>query len=134
MTNEEFTRVEAIQQHLEDMKYEDFGQNLSSIYDEMVNLNAWKSFTGKMMSESKRELNEKKVELYNNIIFSQKASGIIPSPLLIKDYVSAKCSELQYKYDFTERINNSIAYAIDSLRSILSALKQELQTLNYTAQ
>jgi len=134
MEQADFSRIQAIQQHIEDTQYSDFGQNLSAIYDEMVNLNAWKSFTGKMMAEYKKDLNAKKVEAYNSLIFSQRAAGVNISPSLAKEYINCKCGEMQYLYDFTERVNNSCAYAIDSLRSILSALKQELQTLQYTAQ
>lgn len=134
MEDAEFSRVQAIQQHIEDARYSDFGQDLSAIYDEMVNLNAWKSFTGKMMAEYKKELNSKKVEAYNNLIFSQRAAGVNISPSLAKEYINSKCGEVQYLYDFTERVNNCTAYAIDSLRSILSALKQELQTLQYSHQ
>lgn len=133
MPDEDFSRLEAIQQHIENAKYSEFNQSPNNIADEMVNLNAWKSFAGKMQSEYKRALNECKVASYHSLIFSQRSTGHDISPSIAKDYISAKCGEMQYMYDFAERVNSNLAYYLDSLRSILSALKQEMSTLNYTS-
>jgi len=132
MTQEDFSRLEAIQQHIEDLNYEYFGQDLNAIYTEIVSMNAWKSFSGKMMAEAKKELNDAKVKAYGTLITSQRATGYDIPPSIAKDYIASKCGEIQYRYDFAERVNNATAYCIDSLRSILSALKQELQTIQYT--
>jgi len=134
MTNEDFSRLEGIQQHIESSKFNDFEGSLQSIYEEIVKLNAWKSFSGKMMAEYKRQLNDTKVKAYQNLIFSQRSTGHDISPSIAKDYISGKCGELQYFYDFAERVNSSCSYSIDSLRSILSALKQEMATINYQGQ
>ncbi len=134
MTTEEFSRLEGIQQHIEDAKYADMEGSMQLIYEEIINLNAWKSFSGKMMAECKRDLNSTKVKAYQNLVFSQRATGYDISPSIAKDYISGKCGELQYFFDFAERVNSACAYAIDSLRSILSALKQEMATVNYQGQ
>lgn len=131
MTPEDFARLEAIQQHFEDRKYEDLESSMKLIYEEIVNINAWKSFSGKMMAESKRELNSAKVKAYQNLVFSQRATGYTIQASIAKDYIASKCGELQYQYDFAERVNSNCAYAIDSLRSILSAMKQEMATINF---
>lgn len=132
MIPENFSRLEAIQQHFEDRKYADFGQDMDAIYTEMVDMNGWKSFSGKMMAEAKRDLNEAKVKAYNTLIASQRAVSMEIPPSIAKDYISAKCGELQYQYDFAERVNSNCAYGIDTMRSILSALKQEMATINYS--
>lgn len=126
MKPEELSKLEAIQQHIEDSKYEDFSPAIRLIYDEIIRLNSWKSFTGKMMAESKKDLNKQKVDSFNKIINDPEIGAKINAPSTIKEYIACRCYDLQYNYDFAERVNSSLGYAIESLRSILSAVKQEL--------
>lgn len=128
---EDFSRLEAIQQHIENIKYDDYNSSQQLIYDEMMALVAWKSFTGKMMAVYKKDFNEQKVKAYNNLIASQRAVNKDIPTMLAKDYIASKCGDTQYCYDFAERTNSSVGYALDALRSILSALKQEMATISY---
>lgn len=131
MTNEQLSRVEAIQQHIENARYSDFKGGLNELYDEMVTLNAWRSFAGQMFAESKRDLNHKKVSAYTSLIASQRAVNINIPPSIAKDYIASKCADLQYNVDLCERVNSNLAYYIDTLRSILSSLKEELKTISF---
>lgn len=131
MKDENFERIEHIQQHIEASNYAMYEASQTLIYNEMCDLVAWKSFVGKMWAEYRRELNKLKVSAYNNLVFSQRAINHDVSPSLVKDYIASKCDEAQYLVDFTERVNANIGYGLDCLRSILSALKQEMQTMNY---
>lgn len=129
MNPEHFSRLEAIQQHIESAKYEDYSPALRRIYDELIQLNAWKSFTGRMMAEAKRDLHIKKTDLYQSVINDPELKAKISAPSVIKDYISARCYDMQYEFDFSERVNSSLGYAIETLRSILSATKTELTAI-----
>ena len=131
MKDQDFERIEGIQQHIEASNYSMFEGSQTLIYNELCDLVAWKSFVGKKWAEYRRELNAKKVSAYQNLVFSQRAVNKEVSPSIAKDYIASKCGDLQYYVDFTERVNANLGYGCDCLRSILSALKQELATLNY---
>lgn len=132
MTNEDLVRLQAIQQHIEDAKYSDFDSSPTLIYNEIVSLNAWKSFTGKLMAEAKKELLEAKESAYYKILAEDDKIAKKLATSLLKDYISTKAANLQYQYDLAERTNSACSYSMEGMRSILSALKQEMQTLNYT--
>lgn len=131
MTDENFKRIEGIQAHIEASNYAMYEASQTLIYSEMCDLAAWKSFVGKMWAEYRRELNELKVKAYNNLIASQRAVNKDIPVSLAKDYIAAKCGEAQYYVDFTDRVNANIGYSLDALRSILSALKQEMATAQF---
>ena len=127
----DFERIQHIQGHLEAINFDMFENSQTLIYNEMCDLVAWKTFVGKMWTEYRRELNELKVKAYNNLIASQRAVNKDVPVSLAKEYIAAKCGEAQYFVDFTDRVNANIGYALDALRSILSAMKQEMANLNF---
>lgn len=132
MKDENFERIEGIQEHIEASNYAMFEASQTLIYNEMCDLVAWKSFVGKMWAEYRRELNKAKVDAYHSLIFSQRSTGHTISPSIAKDYIASKCGEMQYMVDFTDRVNANCSYGIECLRSILSALKQEMSTITYS--
>lgn len=134
MKNEDLVRLQAIQQHIEDAKYSDFDSSPSLIYNEIVSLNAWKSFTGKLMAEAKRELLESKEAAYNKILTSGDKTYKTLATSLLKDYISTKAANLQYEYDLAERTNSACSHSMEGMRSILSALKQEMSSNMYQSQ
>lgn len=131
MTEENLNRLQAIQQHIEDAKYSDFDSSPTLIYNEIVSLNAWKSFTGKLMAESKRELLEAKEAAYYKILADGDKTAKKLATSLLKDYISTKAANLQYEYDLSERVNSACSHAMEGMRSILSALKQEMASNMY---
>lgn len=130
--DQDFKRIEEIQNHIEASAYSMFEGSQTLIYNEMVDLIAWKSFVGKKWAEYKRELAKLKVDAYHNLMFSQRSINYDISPSIAKDYIASKCGDMQYMVDFADRVNSNCAYGVDCLRSILSALKQEMATLNYS--
>ena len=90
-------------------------------------------FVNSQMALAKKKLNEAKVKAYHNLITSSKATEQYFAPSLAKDYVNALCSEEQYVYDNAERCSRSIVHLIDALRTCISALKTELQVMNYSS-
>lgn len=131
MLPEQLSRLESIQQHIESANYQEFNNSTQNIFDEIINLVAWKSFAGHMMVDSKRELNKLKVNAYHSLIASQRSVKLEIPPSIAKDYISAKCGDQQAEYDLAERVSANLAYYIDVLRTILSTLKQEMSTVHY---
>lgn len=122
-----FSKLEAIQQHVEDAKFTDFGQSTQAIFDEIVSLNAWNAFVGKMVAEYEKEYRGVKELAY--IDFANSKSKLSPS--LAKDFIDARCGEVAYRYSYAERLNRTLVHYLDSLRSILSTLKQEMANIHY---
>ncbi|RYD51198.1 MAG: hypothetical protein EOP52_12440 [Sphingobacteriales bacterium] len=91
------------------------------------------AFANGQMAQAKRELNEAKVRAYNGLIASQRATGFDISPMLARDYVAAQCSKEAYAYDLAERCSRTCVHTIDTLRTCISALKEELRHLQYAA-
>lgn len=87
-------------------------------------------FINGQMAEAKRVLNKKKIAAYESLATSSVANQEYFAPSLAKDYISAKCLDEQYEYDLCERCSRTIVHMIDSVRTIVSALKTEMQYIN----
>jgi len=124
------TELERIQKLLQvDTLLVGDGQSLMEVASCLSSYNA---YAGEQMSSFKKKLLEKKSFYYETFVFNAKAQGLeYFTPTLIKDYVSAKCSEEQYAYDLAERVSRSCVHAMDLLRTTISYLKSEANNLNY---
>lgn len=89
------------------------------------------AFVNAQMAVAKKILNKKKVEAYHTLLASSAANEVWFSPSQGKDYISAKLADEQYNYDICERASRTLTHLIDAYRSCLSALKEEVKTLNY---
>lgn len=106
-------------------------QSIDYLVDTMGELCRYMAFTGNQMAVAKKVLNKAKVSSYNTLILSSEANKIYLTPMLAKDYISGKIEKEQYDYDICERAHRTIIHTIDALRTCISALKAELQTLSY---
>jgi len=111
-------------------KYEQT-QSLTILIDDAGKLTASLAFVNQQMAIAKRVLNKKKSEEYLNVEASLTAQGKSLSPMLMKDYVASKCYEEQFNYDLAERCSRTIVHTLDTLRTIISCLKEELKVLQY---
>jgi hypothetical protein len=89
------------------------------------------AFVNNQMAVAKKLLNKKKVNAYNNLIGSTLANNETISPMLAKDYISAKIEQEQYDYDVCERCSRTLLHTIEALRTCISALKEEAKVSNY---
>lgn len=90
-------------------------------------------FVNNQMAIAKKMLNEKKVAVYHKLKTSSEANQEYYSPSLAKDYVNAQCSAEQYAFDIAERCSRTITHLIDALITCISALKEEIKAMRYTA-
>lgn len=90
------------------------------------------AFVNEQMAEAKRVLNKKKIGAYETLAASSIANERYFAPSLAKDYISAKCEKEQYDYDVCERCSRTIVHTVEALRSIMSALKEEMKIESYS--
>lgn len=109
-------------------------QSISWLIDQVGMLCKSLAFVNNQMAVAKKILNKKKVAAYNNLLGSTLANGELISPMLAKDYISAKIEKEQYDYDICERCSRTLLHTIEALRTCISALKEESKIANYAGQ
>jgi hypothetical protein len=106
-------------------------QSIAWLIDQVGMLCKSLAFVNNQMAVAKKLLNKKKVAAYNNLIGSTLANNETISPMLAKDYISAKIEQEQYDYDICERCSRTLLHTIEALRTCISALKEEAKTTHY---
>lgn len=125
-------RVESCAEWLE-TSAEDYtaSQSIGWLIDQMGILCKSMAFVNTQMAVAKELLLQKRSKAYNDLICSEVANAAYFAPSLAKDYIAAKCSKEQYEYDVCERTSRTLVHTIESLRTCISAAKEELKTTNY---
>lgn len=106
-------------------------QSISWLIDQMGMLCQSLAFVNNQMAVAKKILNKAKVRSYHALITSSVANEQYFSPMIAKDYISAKIEQEQYDYDISERCSRTLLHTIEALRTSISALKMEQQVTNY---
>jgi hypothetical protein len=106
-------------------------QSIAWLIDQVGLLCKSLAFVNNQMTVAKKLLNKKKVSAYNSLIGSTLANNETISPMLAKDYISAKIEQEQYDYDVCERCSRTLLHTIEALRTCISALKEEAKVSNY---
>jgi hypothetical protein len=123
-------QLEGILTTIEGTKYEEMN-NIPLLNDWIFTLTGWLAFSGQQLAYAKKNWNREKARAYETFVFSRAASGLQISPSLAKDYASTKCDTEEYEYDVAERCNRTIVHTLDAVRTVISALKEEMKTVNY---
>lgn len=108
-------------------------QSIPWFMDRLGELCKTMAFINEQMAVAKRVLNKKKIVAYESLVASSVANQEYFAPSLAKDYIAAKCEQEQYEYDITERCSRTIVHTIEAIRSILSAMKEEMKITSYGA-
>ena len=90
-------------------------------------LAGWIAYTGLAKAQAKRELLQKKGEALADILNRNDKL----SPSIVKEWVSAKTMDEDYAFELADRTNAAATHQLDLVRSILSALKTEMQSINF---
>jgi hypothetical protein len=106
-------------------------QSIAWLIDQMGDLCKSLAFVNNQMAVAKKQLNQKKTAVYNNLVCSSVANAEYFSPMLAKDYVSARIEQEQYNYDICERCSRTVLHTIEALRTCISALKEEAKVTSY---
>lgn len=107
-------------------------QSISWYIDQLGVLCKSLAFINEQMAVAKKILNKKKITAYESLATSSVANQEYFAPSLAKDYIAAKCEKEQYDYDLTERCSRTLTHTIEAIRSILSALKEEMKIESYS--
>lgn len=90
-------------------------------------LAGWIAYTGLAKAQAKRDLLQKKKETIDKLM----NDGHRLTPANFKEYVTASVSEEEYNYELADRTNAAATHQLDLIRSILSALKTEMSSINF---
>lgn len=111
--------------------------NPQALYELSVWCAAQKAFTGEQMAIAKKDWQDAKKKAYETFIISNEANATRVEKygvLAVKDYIAACCGDLEAKYQFIERTNNACGYMEDAARSVMSSLREEQKSFNYSGQ
>ena len=90
-------------------------------------LAGWIAYTGLAKAQAKRDLLVKKGEALADILNRNDKL----SPSIIKEWVASKSKDEEYNYELADRTNAAATHQLDLIRSILSALKAEMASINF---
>jgi endonuclease IV len=90
-------------------------------------LAGWIAYTGLAKAQAKRDLLAKKGEALADILNRNDKL----SPSIIKEWVASKSKDEEYNFELADRTNAAATHQLDLIRSILSALKTEMQSINF---
>jgi hypothetical protein len=107
-------------------------QSISWYIDQIGVLVKSFAFVNTQVAVSKEALLRNKQQAYFTMMADSKKSGLMLSPSLAKDYISAAIAEHQYNFDVCDRCRSTIDLTIEALRSCLSALKAEYSLTRMT--
>ena len=121
------TVVEELTQYLKTIETfdKDASQDAQALYAYLINLSNWMARAGFIMAGSKRLIRQQKELMY------EKVNSLKLSPSLAKDYLDSINSELHYTYELAERCSRCCVHTGDSLRTIISSLKNERNASHY---
>ena len=90
-------------------------------------LAGWIAYTGLAKAQAKRDLLAKKGEALADILNRNDKL----SPSVIKEWIAAKTKDEDYAFELADRTNAAATHQLDLIRSILSALKTEMASINF---
>ncbi len=104
------------------------GTQLNGFAVRLTNIMARSNF---LMADYGRMFRQEKKKHYTDLLASTLATSKKITPMIMKDFVDAKCHETGYVYDLAERVSRTCVHAMDMLRTIISSLKNERNNLQY---
>lgn len=116
-----------------EFEHTDEVQSTDILIDKLDLLCSTLPFVNNQMAITKKLLNEAKVKAYHKLQCSSAAQQDYYAPSLAKDYISAQVAKEAYAYDLCERCSRTIIHIMDSLRTMISALKQESIVSQYAS-
>jgi hypothetical protein len=102
-------------------------ESISACTEYGSKLAGWIAYTGLAKAQAKRELLAKKKETIENLIKENHRL----TPANFKEYVTASVSLEEYNFELADRTNAAATHQLDLVRSILSALKTEMSSINF---
>ena len=102
-------------------------QTITACTEYGAKLAGWIAYTGEAKAKAKRDLLAKKKLTIDSLLSENHRL----TPAIFKEYVTASVSEQEYIFELADRTNAAATHQLDLVRSILSALKTEMQSINF---
>jgi hypothetical protein len=105
-------------------------------YETAIWCSTMRAFTGEQMAIAKKDWLDAKKKAYETFVLSNEANQTRVEKfgvMVVKDYIGSKCGDLEARYEYIERTNNALGSMEDVLRSVISALKQEMYSQHHAA-
>ena len=136
MTSElDISAIEEISQKLQEIDPVALSGQPQQLYETAIWCATQKAFTGEQMAVAKKHWNEAKKKAYEKFIFNAKANQEYIDhygTAIIKDYIASCAGELEAIFVLIERTNNALGYMEDACRTVISAIKEELKSNQYS--
>lgn len=130
----EFKEVQIVNQKVQDIDPAFLASSPQMCYETAIWCATQRAFTGEQMAIAKKEWQDMKAKAYASFVMSNEANNERVEKygvMVVKDYINAKCGDFEARYEYIERTNNALGSMEDVLRSVISALKQEMFSNKY---
>lgn len=124
-----FKEVQLCNEKLQAIEPEVLAGSPELCYQTAIWCASMRAFTGEQMSIAKKDWHDAKKKAYETFTLSNEANQTRVEKfgvMVVKDYIAAKCGAFEARYEFCERTNNACGSMEDVLRTVISALKQEM--------
>lgn len=129
MKKENFKEVQITNEKLQAIDSAWLASSPQQCYETAIWCATQRAFTAEQMAIAKKDWQDAKKKAYETFVLSNEANrdkvdrfGV----MVVKDYIGAKCGDFEAKYEYIERTNNALGSMEDVLRSVISAIKQEM--------
>ena len=102
-------------------------QTIAACSEYGTKLAGWIAYTGEAKAKAKKDLLLKKKLTIDKLMMESHRL----TPAIFKEYVTASVSEEEYNFELADRTNAAATHQLDLVRSILSALKTEMASINF---
>lgn len=124
-----FKEVQIVNEKLQVIEPEVLSNAPQLCYQTAIWCATMRAHTGEQMAIAKKEWQDAKKKAYESFVVSNEANQTRVEKygvMVVKDYIASKCGDYESRYEYIERTNNALGSMEDVLRSIISALKQEM--------
>lgn len=105
-------------------------QSISALMEMGARLSTYIAYTGSETAKAKKALLIAKKQAYFKAMEDLRAKGKEVAPSLVKDFVNTMVADQEEHYLLCDRMNAAATHTLDFIRTCISALKTEMQTIN----
>lgn len=105
-------------------------QSITPLIELGAQLSQYIAYTGSEVARLKKVYLKAKKEAYTFVLNKLRDEGKNVAPSLVKDYVGTLVADEEEEWMLADRLNASMTHQLDFVRTCISALKTEMQTIN----
>ncbi|HQV56233.1 MAG TPA: hypothetical protein PLX17_11985 [Chitinophagaceae bacterium] len=123
---QKLSQIQAILTQMQSTSYADV-QSIDKLLEYGFQLQQHLAFSGEAMAEARENLHLARQLMTEKLL----RSGQKMARSTFKDYVNDACAKEAGYYELAERCNRSCTHSLDFVRTAISALKAEMQSINF---